>query len=91
MNLWQLEGDKEYADLLTFAMGKTAISRSIVVISLDMSQPWNALDDLQKWLTVLESHIKSVHQQLTPGAIDELRSNRESFKEYISHFNETEE
>ncbi|PRP85614.1 dynein light intermediate chain [Planoprotostelium fungivorum] len=78
MNLWQLEGDKEYADLLTFAMGKNAISRSIVVITLDMSQPWNALDDLQKWLTVLEGHIKSVHQQLTPGAIDELRSNQVS-------------
>jgi len=76
MNLWQVEGEVEYSGLLNFALGKNVIGRSIAVIVLDFSQPWNLVQDLNKWLKVLTTHIESVQKDISPGVLDDLRNNQ---------------
>lgn len=74
LNVWQLEGEVELKDLLKFALNPNTINNFLALITLDFSQPWNLIESLNKWLTVLQKHISSVSIQLPPGAYNELKN-----------------
>ncbi|EGG17761.1 dynein light intermediate chain [Cavenderia fasciculata] len=59
-NFWTLEGETEHNELLKFALNSDNIANSMVVITLDFSQPWNIVDSLKRWLHILEEHIKTI-------------------------------
>ncbi|GAM23489.1 hypothetical protein SAMD00019534_066640 [Acytostelium subglobosum LB1] len=74
-NFWTLEGETAHHDLLKFALTPDNIAHSMIVITLDFSQPWNIVDSLKKWLGIVESHIKSIgssQKQLMKGLDDKL-------------------
>eukprot|EP01133_Synstelium_polycarpum_P013434 gene13434-15832_t len=59
-NIWTLEGETAHHDLLKFALSSQNIGQSMIVITLDFSQPWNIVDSLKKWLGILEEHINAI-------------------------------
>ncbi|KAM9994201.1 hypothetical protein ACTFIZ_005519 [Dictyostelium cf. discoideum] len=60
INYWSLEGETSQNDLLKFSLNKENIKNCMVIITLDFSQPWNLVESLKKWLSILEEHIKSI-------------------------------
>lgn len=67
--IWIMEGNRSYRSLLQFALPKDRFSDSIIIITLDMSQPWNMMESLDMWTTVVREHIDQ--SKISP---DELRS-----------------
>nr|CAB3240308.1 cytoplasmic dynein 1 light intermediate chain 1-like [Phallusia mammillata] len=55
--VWILDGHLAHRNLLDFALPKQMVSQSIALIVVDMSQPWNIPESLQKWINVVRDHI----------------------------------
>ncbi|XP_063308293.1 cytoplasmic dynein 1 light intermediate chain 1 [Pelobates fuscus] len=56
-NVWILDGDLYHKGLLKFAMDAKSIRDTLIILVVDMSRPWLALDSLQKWASVIREHI----------------------------------
>jgi dynein light intermediate chain 1 len=71
-DVWSLEGEVGLAHLLDFGLNERTFGANncLVVIILDLSQPWNLVDSLQKWLKVLENHIEVLKSKLPKGALE---------------------
>jgi len=54
---WILDGDPTHANLLSFALTETNYSDTTVLLCVSMTTPWNIMDQLQNWATVLQDHI----------------------------------
>ena len=59
--LWIVDGDLAYRSLMRFALPKSMMNHSIVLLTVDMSQPWNIPETLDKWTSVLCEHIDNLH------------------------------
>ena len=75
LGVWQFEGNEKYGDLLHFALNKTTIEHSMVMIVLDFSKPWAFLDSLHQWMGILESSIESL--KLPRSLADDLQEKSE--------------
>lgn len=75
-NAWVLDGDLYHKGLQGVAVPVDSISNTLLLITLDMSRPWNALDSLQKWAAVAREHIDKL--RVAPETLRELEHNRES-------------
>lgn len=71
-----LDGDLYHKGLQGVAVPVDAISNTLLLITVDMSRPWNALDSLQKWAAVAREHIDKL--RVAPETLRELEHNRES-------------
>ena len=69
-NAWVLDGDLYHKGLQGVAVPVEAVGDSLLLITLDMSRPWNALDSLQKWAAVAREHIDKL--RVTPETLREL-------------------
>jgi len=58
--VWIVDGHLAYRSLLEFALPKPMVPESLAIIAVDMSQPWNIPDSLQKWMGVLKQHVKDL-------------------------------
>nr|XP_039262243.1 cytoplasmic dynein 1 light intermediate chain 2-like [Styela clava] len=80
--IWIMEGNRSYRSLLHFALPKERFSDSIIVLTLDMSQPWNMMESLDTWTTVIREHIDQ-----SKISAEELKSLEEKliqdFQKYI--------
>ena len=47
INVWQLEGEKQHNSLLKFALNGENIHKSVIVITLDFSKPWDLVQSLK--------------------------------------------
>uniref|UniRef100_A0A2D4I0D4 Dynein light intermediate chain n=1 Tax=Micrurus lemniscatus lemniscatus TaxID=129467 RepID=A0A2D4I0D4_MICLE len=56
-NVWILDGDLYHKGLLKFAIEATSLKDTLIMLVVDMSKPWTALDSLQKWASVVRKHI----------------------------------
>eukprot|EP00048_Salpingoeca_helianthica_P024260 m.30856 g.30856 ORF g.30856 m.30856 type:complete len:446 (-) comp9274_c0_seq2:311-1648(-) len=70
LGVYTLDNSSDYKSLLPFVMTKENLETFLVVIVLDMSRPWTALQSLDQWLKVLDTHMKS----LEAPNLDELRA-----------------
>jgi dynein light intermediate chain 1 len=59
LNIWTLEGELAFADLLDLAINDSTAAKSLALIALDLSQPWVLAETLHKWIKVLENHIEA--------------------------------
>lgn len=73
--MWHLEGEKGLKDLLQFALNEENIANSLIIIALDLSQPWNIVESLNGWLEIAERHVMKILNKLSPGLVDELKNN----------------
>eukprot|EP01094_Clydonella_sp_ATCC50884_P015832 TRINITY_DN2649_c0_g1_i2.p1 TRINITY_DN2649_c0_g1~~TRINITY_DN2649_c0_g1_i2.p1 ORF type:complete len:463 (-),score=167.43 TRINITY_DN2649_c0_g1_i2:2571-3959(-) len=68
MHVWQLEGEREHTDLLSFALNEENIESSIAVLCVDMSEPWELEEQLMRWIELLSAHINSLR---LPSAVQQ--------------------
>ncbi|TWW65149.1 Cytoplasmic dynein 1 light intermediate chain 2 [Takifugu flavidus] len=81
-NAWVLDGDLYHKGLQGVAVPVDSISNTLLLITLDMSRPWNALDSLQKWAAVAREHIDKL--RVAPETLRELEHNLvKQFQEYV--------
>uniref|UniRef100_A0ACB8FUP4 Cytoplasmic dynein 1 light intermediate chain 1 n=1 Tax=Sphaerodactylus townsendi TaxID=933632 RepID=A0ACB8FUP4_9SAUR len=75
-NVWILDGDLYHKGLLKFAMETSSLKDTLVMLVVDMSKPWTALDSLQKWASVVREHVDKL--KIPPEEMKEMeqKSNR---------------
>jgi len=54
---WILDGDTSHANLLSFALTEQNYSDTTVLLCVSMTTPWNIMDQLQNWASLLQDHI----------------------------------
>ncbi|MEQ2170672.1 Cytoplasmic dynein 1 light intermediate chain 1 [Goodea atripinnis] len=69
-NAWVLDGDLYHKGLQGVAVPVGSIEDTLLLITVDMSRPWNALDSLQKWAAVAREHIDKL--RVAPEKLREL-------------------
>lgn len=63
LNVWILDGNPCHSHLLKFSINEESIGDCMVVITVNMAEPWNIVDGLEKWADVLKRHIN--HLKIT--------------------------
>ena len=61
LGVWQLEGAVAYGQLLKFAIDKENFNKTVVVIAVDLSKPWDIMASLDKWIELLESNLQGLN------------------------------
>uniref|UniRef100_A0A3Q0SC93 Dynein light intermediate chain n=1 Tax=Amphilophus citrinellus TaxID=61819 RepID=A0A3Q0SC93_AMPCI len=80
-NAWVLDGDLYHKGLQGVAVPVDSIDNTLLLITVDMSRPWNALDSLQKWAAVAREHIDKL--RVPPEKLRELEHRLvKQFQEY---------
>jgi len=54
---WILDGDTSHANLLSFALTEENYMDTTVLLCVSMTTPWNMMDQLQNWASLLQDHI----------------------------------
>lgn len=81
-NVWILDGDLYHKGLLKFAMDVGSVRDTLLMLVLDMSRPWLALDSLQKWASVVREHLDKL--KIPPEEMKEMEEKMvRSFQEYV--------
>ena len=76
---WILDGDLAHSHLLRFALKEANFTDTTVLLCVAMTTPWNIMDQLQNWATLLHDHI----DKLTLSAEETKQLQNES--EYNGH------
>ncbi|XP_012689915.2 cytoplasmic dynein 1 light intermediate chain 1 isoform X1 [Clupea harengus] len=80
-NAWVLDGDLYHKGLQKFVLSAESLPHSVVLLVVDLSRPWLALDSLQKWASVLREHIDKL--RVPPETMRELEHRLvKQFQEY---------
>ena len=81
LNLAVLDGDVAHSNLLKFALSESNYTDTTVMICTSMSTPWSIMDQLNKWIGVLQDHIDSL--ALTRDQVQEYRQSwRDTWESY---------
>ncbi|XP_034518020.1 cytoplasmic dynein 1 light intermediate chain 1 isoform X2 [Ailuropoda melanoleuca] len=81
-NVWILDGDLYHKGLLKFSLDAISLKDTLVMLVVDMSKPWTALDSLQKWASVVREHIDKL--KIPPEEIKEMEQKLiRDFQEYV--------
>ena len=54
---WILDGDAEHSNLLRFSLTEENFTDTTVLLCVAMTTPWNIMDQLRNWATILQDHI----------------------------------
>lgn len=60
MGVWVLDGVVWHKELLPFVLNKNNIDNTLVMIVVDLTQPWAVLDSLERWSEVIYRHVMSL-------------------------------
>jgi len=69
---WILDGDPAHANLLNFALTEKNYEDTTVLINVAMTTPWNMMDQLQNWASLLQDHIDKL--RLTAEQVKSLQA-----------------
>lgn len=72
LNVWVADGHLSHRNLIKFSLPSHMLDHSLILLVVDMSQPWNMLESLTKWVKVLHEHIDSL--KVGPDEMKELRN-----------------
>ena len=84
--MWIVDGHLAYRSLLQFALPASMILHTVVLITVDMSEPWNIPETLDKWTSVLAEHIGSL--KVPAAELNELK--QKIVDDFISYVDPTE-
>jgi len=76
LNHFVLDGDVAHANLLQFAPTEANVESTTVLVCTSMAAPWNVMDQLQKWIGVLQDHLDQL--DLSGNRIRELRTAKQT-------------
>ncbi|XP_029445268.1 cytoplasmic dynein 1 light intermediate chain 1 isoform X1 [Rhinatrema bivittatum] len=80
-NVWILDGDLYHKGLIKFAMDASTVKDTLMMLVVDMSRPWTALESLQKWASVVREHIDKL--KIPPEEVKEMEQQMvREFQEY---------
>ena len=54
---WILDGDMSHSHLLRFALKESNFRDTTLLLCVAMTTPWNIMDQLQTWASLLHDHI----------------------------------
>jgi hypothetical protein len=54
---WILDGDTAHSNLLRFALTEANFTDTTILLCVAMTTPWNIMDQLRNWATILQDHI----------------------------------
>ena len=54
---WILDGDLAHSHLLRFALKESNFTDTSILLCVAMTTPWNIMDQLHNWATLLHDHI----------------------------------
>ena len=74
LNHFVLDGDSAHANLLQFALTEENVDHTTVLVCTSMTTPWTVIDQLSKWIRVLQDHLDQL--DLSPDQVRELRSSK---------------
>ncbi|POI36239.1 hypothetical protein CIB84_000009 [Bambusicola thoracicus] len=81
-NVRILDGDLYHKGLLKFAMDSNSLKDTLIMLVVDMSRPWTAMDSLQKWASVVREHIDKL--KIPPEEMKEMEQKLvRDFQEYV--------
>ncbi|XP_012883927.1 PREDICTED: cytoplasmic dynein 1 light intermediate chain 1 [Dipodomys ordii] len=81
-NVWILDGDLYHKGLLKFSLDAISLKDTLVMLVVDMSKPWTALDSLQKWASVVREHVDKL--KIPPEEMKEMEQKLiRDFQEYV--------
>lgn len=75
-----MEGEADPSQLLPFAINAKNVKDSLVMITLDLSQPWSMVASLNKWLKVIQAHMEALFLELPSGIEEELKKSGTCFQ-----------
>uniref|UniRef100_A0A3B3QN42 Dynein light intermediate chain n=1 Tax=Paramormyrops kingsleyae TaxID=1676925 RepID=A0A3B3QN42_9TELE len=80
-NVWILDGDLYHKGLLKFAASAESLRDTLAMFVVDMSRPWNIMESLQKWASVLRDQVDKL--RIPPEELKELEQKLvKDFQEY---------
>ncbi|XP_059828287.1 cytoplasmic dynein 1 light intermediate chain 1-like [Hypanus sabinus] len=80
-NVWILDGDTYHKGLLKFAVTAENVKDTLLMLVVDMSRPWMAMDSLQKWANVVQEHLDKL--KIPPEEMKEMEQTLvRQFQEY---------
>uniref|UniRef100_A0A2R8N9Z5 Dynein light intermediate chain n=1 Tax=Callithrix jacchus TaxID=9483 RepID=A0A2R8N9Z5_CALJA len=81
-NVWILDGDLYHKGLLKFSLDVISLKDTLVMLVVDMSKPWTALDSLQKWASVVREHVDKL--KIPPEEMKQMEQKLiRDFQEYV--------
>ncbi|KAH8867369.1 Cytoplasmic dynein 1 light intermediate chain 2 [Schistosoma japonicum] len=57
LNVWILDGNTVHSHLLKFAINEESFGDCFIMICVSMMEPWNIINNLNKWVGILKEHI----------------------------------
>jgi len=78
---WILDGDLAHSHLLRFALKEANFTDTTVLLCVAMTTPWNIMDQLQNWATLLHDHI----DKLTLSAEETKQLQNENIRRWQSY------
>nr|VZI13836.1 unnamed protein product [Spirometra erinaceieuropaei] len=82
LSVWILGGEVVFTPLLRYVLTRESFSDLLAVIVVSMEEPWNIMEQLEKWVDILAEYIK--HLELP---VEELTAHKErvvqQFRAYI--------
>ena len=58
--MWNLDGVVWHSQLLPFVLHERNITDTLVMIVVDLSKPWAALESMERWSEVVNKHINNL-------------------------------
>jgi len=81
MNIWELEIPDQAQSLLSVVLKPEMLKTCVYAICVDLSQPWNIMKSLNKWMETL----KTVHKQVCAVYMPFVRACRSVYIVYICY------
>lgn len=82
LNHWVLDGDVRHSNLLKFALTENLVADTTAMICVSLSTPWDVMDQLNKWVTVLHDHLDTL--QLSGQIVSKLKEKKQaSWESYV--------
>lgn len=86
---WILDGDAEHSNLLRFSLTEENFTDTTVLLCVAMTTPWNIMDQLRNWATILQDHIDKL--TLTAEKTKKLQNeNKRRWQSYVEPGDEVE-
>jgi len=89
LGVWTLDGDPSHVNLLRFSLTEDNFTDTTVVFTVSMTTPWNIMDQLQTWASMLQDHIDklALSAERTKGL---QRDNIRRWQSYVEPGDEAE-
>lgn len=71
MDVWLLDGVEYQEQLLQYVLSKEKCRNTLVVIVVDLSQPWDVMDSLERWTEVVRTHLNTLN--IPPKEFSDMR------------------